>query len=572
MFNTLVTAFPLTITNSPSLSRAAKVSTQSFNSNPLRQWLTRFSLSLGLSLVSTFSAIPALGAERITFFVSPFGQFNIGIEDLEIFAKDGTMTRQFAYYANFATPTQLAALRILLNSRFNISPRYVYLFTRLPVGKTLLRRLGNVIKADFNRNGFYPLRGALISAASDPEGLSVINVLRKFSLETIYLDVELISDVTDELSRLFVVNNVVFSAIKNRAQIQTKSSTSFNFSAQADLRNSGGIGWRKETFEVYNSERQASFPVDIYLPKSSDQGGIRGSIPTLVISHGLASDRNTFAYLAQHLASYGFAVAVPEHIGTSSERINQIFAGFATPLNPTAIIHRPLDVKYLLDELSAKANSDPSKFGKLNLEEVGVIGQSFGGYTVLALGGAKLNFEQLTSDCDAARQNNSSLDVSLLLQCRGTQLPPEDYNLGDERVKAVIAVNPLSNPIFGETGMSQIQVPVMMVSSIRDIFAPPVEQQITPFSWLTTPENYLVVTEAGTHFSYLGGAGEGVLPVPPELIGPDPAIARPYLMALSTAFFKTYIAKQPQYASYLSESYVKEISQDPLNLFLLKSF
>ncbi|AOY84266.1 hypothetical protein BJP36_34415 [Moorena producens JHB] len=72
-------------------------------------------------------------------------------------------------------------------------------------------------------------------------------------------------------------------------------------------------------------------------------------------------------------------------------------------------------------------------------------------------------------------------------------------------------------------------------------------------------------------FSYLGGAGEGVLPVPPELIGPDSAIARPYLMALSTAFFKTYIAKQPQYVSYLSESYVKQISQDPLNLFLIKS-
>lgn len=54
-----------------------------------------------------------------------------------------------------------------------------------------------------------------------------------------------------------------------------------------------------------------SVPVDFYVPNQQAKPG--APIPVIVISHGLGSDRTTFAYLAIHLASYGFAVLVPEH-------------------------------------------------------------------------------------------------------------------------------------------------------------------------------------------------------------------------------------------------------------------
>jgi len=43
--------------------------------------------------------------------------------------------------------------------------------------------------------------------------------------------------------------------------------------------------------------------------------------------------------------------------------------------NRTEFINRPLDVKYLLDELERRDKSDPFQ---LNLQQVGVIGQSLG--------------------------------------------------------------------------------------------------------------------------------------------------------------------------------------------------
>ena len=52
------------------------------------------------------------------------------------------------------------------------------------------------------------------------------------------------------------------------------------------------------------------FEVDLYLPQN------QSAAPVVIISHGWGSAKESFAWLAQHLASHGFAVAVPQHIGS----------------------------------------------------------------------------------------------------------------------------------------------------------------------------------------------------------------------------------------------------------------
>ncbi|NEP60754.1 MAG: alpha/beta hydrolase [Symploca sp. SIO2G7] len=522
-------------------------------------------LALGLGTFTTFNATPALGAEQIAVWYAPFGEFYISIEDLEIFAKEGRITNRFSFYADRVPPEQLTKLRELLNKRFNYSPIVVYKFTNSPTGEAILRKLGDIIKADFQRNGFYALRASLNQAAASPEGLTIVNFLRQFPLETIRLDLEPINQVIDQLSLALEEGSLILEKIEEQAMTETTAEPPLDVSTLPDLRLTGSGQWRKDSSTFINPTRKEPVPFDIYLPTTS-----RKELTQLVvISHGLASSRNTFAYLAQHLASHGFGAVVLEHPGSNTQRVNQLFAGFGNPPKPEILINRPLDIKYLLDELSAKAQSEPNQFGKLNLQSVGVIGQSLGGYTVLAAGGATLDFANLTTKC-AQAEAGLSLNLSLLLQCQGLDLPRTTTDLRDERVKAVIAINPVSSAIFGRQGISQIQVPLMMISSTQDVFAPPLPEQLNPFLWLTNPNKYLVVLEPGTHFSFLGAQNDGAFDLPSELIGPDPMLAQPYLSALSTAFFKTYIANQPEYAAYLSESYVKAMSEDPFNLILVK--
>jgi len=522
----------------------------------------------------------AVAAERIYISYGALER-SISVAALEAYAKEGKVDDDLATYADYVSPHQLAQLQSVLLAQIELSPVAVSQFLYTPQGEILLERLGQVIQTEARQPGFYALRAALILAAADPEGLTLLNVLDKFPTRSIRINLRRSLQIAEELQRLINQTRQVLALIEQQSTAGANPQQVASFSQLPDLRQPGEFRWRKQTYTLNDLRRNRTFLADIYLPQQQSGEGreARGdelsssrhspSFPVIVISHGLGSDRTSFEYLAEQLASYGFAVAVPEHPGSNAAQLRSLLSGRASEVAaPNEFINRPLDVKFLLDQLQLLDSSNPTF--KLNLQQVGVIGQSFGGYTALALAGAELNFDQLEKDCVTL---NDSWNVSLLLQCRALQLPPNQYDLRDERIKAAIAINPITSSLFGKAGISEIQIPVMIVGSSADTFAPILSEQLLPFSWLFTPEKYLALIRGGTHFSTIGQSDPAKEPVaiPAQVIGPNPAIARRYMDALSVAFFQTYLAKAPQYRPYLSSSYAQAISQDPLNLSLLQS-
>ncbi|MBN3952142.1 MAG: alpha/beta hydrolase [Nostoc sp. NMS7] len=537
--------------------------------------MKKFLRYLGLGLLSTFfTATPGLGAERISFYYPPFGEFYLSVDSLETFAKEGKIDQDFSFYANRATPQQLAQLRDLLQQRFNVTPTLVSQVTYSPIGEQLMQQLGKLLLTESRKNGFYAIRASLILAAADQKGLTVVNLLRKFPSNTIRVNFTQGLKIVDDLSQLLKKKDEVVASIEKEAIAQAANSTT-DFFQLPDLRSPGKFRWDKKTFELNDVSRSRRLPVDIYVPATQNsqlttQNSLSSPFPLIVISHGVGSDRSSFVYLAQHLASYGFAVAVLEHPGSNAKRFQQYFAGLAVPPDAAEFINRPLDIKYLLNELERLEKSDPTLQGKLNFQQVGAIGQSLGGYTVLTLAGAKINFNQLRQDCNP---NNSSFNLSLLLQCQASELSPKNYELKDDRIKAIIAINPIDSSILGEGGVSQIKMPVMLVAGSQDIFAPPVSEQIRPFTWLSDPNKYLVLIENATHFSAIAAptSQNGALPVPSALVGPNSAAVYSYLNALSVAFLETHLLNRPEYRSYLQPSYAIFISKERFNLSLLQS-
>jgi predicted dienelactone hydrolase len=310
-------------------------------------------------------------------------------------------------------------------------------------------------------------------------------------------------------------------------------------------------------------ERDQQITTDLYLPRS------RTRHPIVVISHGLGSDRFSFACLAEHLASYGFAVVVPEHSGSDSNQLAIFLAGKARDIiPPQEFVDRPIDVSKLLNKLEQLSHIDPNLQGRLDLQNVGIVGQSFGGNTALILAGATLQAQNLKARCQTSQY---SLNPSLLLQCEAAQIPQLPSHLSDPRIKATIAINPFSSAIFGQAGLSQIKVPTIIVASSADMLAPALPEQIQPFTWLITPNRYLALMTDATHFSALASSPNEAVPVSPFLVGTDPAPVHQYIKALNVAFFKTYLMNQQQYHSYLSAGYAKAISQLPVQLALVKT-
>ena len=223
----------------------------------------------------------------------------------------------------------------------------------------------------------------MILAATDPEGLTLLNVLHKFPTRSIRINLQRSLQIAEDLERLINQTNRAIALVNQQSAAAAATQSPVDFSQLPDLQRPGTFTWNKQTLTLYDRRRVRPILTDIYLPSTKAPARV------IVISHGLGSDRSSFEYLATHLASYGFAVAVPEHLGSNAQQLRSLMAGRANEVTaPNEFINRAWDVKYLLDELERRGNSDPAF--QLNLQQVGVIGQSFGGYTALALVGASL--------------------------------------------------------------------------------------------------------------------------------------------------------------------------------------
>lgn len=513
-------------------------------------------MTIGANFVPTVR--PAFGAERINISYGIL-QRSIPIKSLELFAKTGEIDEDFAAYAQYVDKKELAQLRRLLVTPIPLGAVEVSQFLYTAIGQTLLERLGDVIQLESGLNGFYAIRSALIVSAAQKQGFTLLDVFRNYSSNAISVNLSRTQEIAQTVQILINQTQNAVALINQESREEAGGSTLVLTTRVTTRR----FQVQKTTFNFNDVSRNRVVNTDVYVPVTS------GRRPIVVISHGLGSDRTSFAYLAQYLARSGFVVVVPEHPGSNAAQLQALLSGRAdTVTDPREFVDRPLDIKFVLDELTQLQDSNTTLRGRLNLQQVGVVGQSFGGYTALALAGAKINFEQLNNDCPALR---SSLNVSQLLQCLAVRLPRNEYNLSDSRVKAVIAINPVGSSILGQTGLSEINIPVMIVAGSADTVTPALPEQIQPFTWLTTPNKYLALINGGTHFSTIAESPNNALPIPQEAVGASPEISRSYIESLSFPFFQTYVAQQPSYINYLNAGYAKAISQAQLPLSLVRN-
>lgn len=515
--------------------------------------------ALTLSVLSTIlTAIPTLAAQRISTFYGLI-ELSVSVASLETYAQSGVIDSELAVYTQYLDPEELAALRQLLNQRLDLSHITLAQFFYSSMGESALEYVGELIQTGTHQNGFYAIRSALILTAADPEGLTLLNVLKRFPSDTIRVNFKATQETIAAFTQLFEQTEQINAWIEQQSGITVASS----ITPAIDLQATGNWQWRMNTLTLYDSQRDRELVIDLYRPQFNQPA------PVLIISPGLAASRTTFAYLAQHLASHGFAVAVLDHPGSDRQQLRDLQSGAASEVvQPSELIDRPLDVSAVLDELERLNQANGTESRIFNLQQVGLLGHSFGGYTALAVAGATVNLTQLRSICEGDSIDSTLANPSLLLQCAAVDLPAETIPpLHDERIRAVFAFNPIGSSLFGADGLSQIQIPVMMVGGSQDAIAPALLEQICPFTWLTTPERYLALIQGGTHV-YTAQREETALPI---LDSPAPLLARRYLKILSLAFAQTYVADRPEYQTYLTAAYVQSIRQAPMPLRLVQS-
>jgi len=516
---------------------------------------------------------PIFSAEKVVFNLSVLGDFTVSLDSLEKFEKNGEISPDLARYTRYLDEQTLLQFRGVLQKRFPISPVVVSHFTNVGIGKRLLKHLGELIQMEGNVDGFYALRSALVLSASEPEGVSLIRVLRHFPGQKIRLNTDLILKLVQEFATLSDYTKVSINAIAQEATLEAQQERLTNLEQLTDLRNIGKFKTQKQTitFNV-NRLRQTNqgfsthYPleVDIYLPIDAETP----SSPLIVISHGFGSSQGDYG-IAEHLASYGFAVIVPRHIGSDLAYRESFLKGeLKVTISPMEFVSRPLDIIYLLDELEKLDKTDSQWIKKVNLKKVGVLGHSLGGSTALSLAGANLNLKRISQDC---QQKNPLLNISLFLQCRAIYLPQQQYNLTDSRIKAIALAHPLGSSLFGPEEIGKIEIPTLIVGGSNDIVTPVMIEQVHPFIWLKTPHKYLSLMIPGTHFSTTVQTNTQEEGLPEFLIGNNGDLGTPYFQGLAVAFFEVYLKENTNYLPYLSSSYNESISQNRLQIKMIHS-
>lgn len=237
----------------------------------------------------------------------------------------------------------------------------------------------------------------------------------------------------------------------------------------------------------FDKSRNRSVPVKIYLPNSS-----HGPAPLLIFSHGLGGSREAAEYLGEYLSNNGYICVHIQHPGSDISLFKGALAagreGIMSKMQAAAngenLIARVGDVRFVLDELERRNQSDPVLKSRIDMNKIAVSGHSFGAGTALAIAGQNYNVSGKSS------------------------------SFADPRVKAAIYYSPPVNlrgrspqEVFGS-----IQIPGLLMTGTDDsspIGGTSAEERLIPFDGFKPGDKYLVNFAGGDHMIFSGRSKPG---------------------------------------------------------------
>ena len=140
--------------------------------------------------------------------------------------------------------------------------------------------------------------------------------------------------------------------------------------------------------------------------------------PLVVFSHGWGSEDIFYAWLVEHLASYGFVVVGPDHQEFTDETSSDLVR---------TTVDRPYAITHTIDYAATLTAPDGALAGLIDMERIAVAGQSYGGYTALAAAGARYDMNAYAARCAGlapARSWPTVSKASTMPSCGAIPWPP----------------------------------------------------------------------------------------------------------------------------------------------------
>lgn len=229
---------------------------------------------------------------------------------------------------------------------------------------------------------------------------------------------------------------------------------------------------------------------------SIDATPVKGRGRLIVISHGSKGNHLGHRDTAMHLAAQGFTVVSPLH--PHDNYLDDTNSG-----TPDLWRDRPFHIKQALDAVL----SEPVLGAHLCPTNIGIIGFSLGGYTALALLGAKASVSALVEHRN--RYPEDMLPVApdaaaISLDDLKTLTAADNVDFSDafdKRITGAVLLAPMC-ALFSDTAFSRVSAPIALYCAEQDKVLREPYHSSRLSQLLPTLLNFTIVAGAG-HFSFL---------------------------------------------------------------------
>jgi predicted dienelactone hydrolase len=284
--------------------------------------------------------------------------------------------------------------------------------------------------------------------------------------------------------------------------------------------------FKPRELELTAHAKEGDLPLRVYLPATT------APAPVVLFSHGLGGSRNGDAFLGRHWAARGYVAVFVQHPGSDvsvwqDKPVSEIMSSLRHAASLQNFMRRARDIHAVLDALTLwNSEAQSALASRLNLQEIGMSGHSFGALTTQAVSGEHFPFE-------------------------GTKLT-------DPRIKAAIAFSP-SAPRRGSAkrAFGSVKIPWMLMTGTKDI-APignaDLKSRLAVYPALHGAPKYEVVLNNAEHSAFTDRA----LPGDHEPRNPN---HHRVMLALTTAFWDAYLCGDKNALAWLNGTGPRSVLQ-----------
>ena len=224
--------------------------------------------------------------------------------------------------------------------------------------------------------------------------------------------------------------------------------------------------------------------------------------PMVCLSHGTGGNRFGLAWLAIKLAQKGYFVAAVDHWGnTFDNKIPEYFV---------KVWERPLDIQFMVTSLL-----EDDEIGRLiDDSKIGAAGFSLGGYTIMALAGAEIDYATLMDNSKTFKGRREFIIpeygnlAALLKSFIKNKKDLYGYVLKDNRIKAFVAMAPALGLGFSrEEQFAKIDSSILIIGAEKDRMTP-IKTNAKNYYKLIREAQYREIEGKVGHYIFMNVAGE----------------------------------------------------------------